>query len=80
LKHVSRDCGETERRTRVVERGGQPVEDSNEPDHTNHIKERRRSFVKLAAGLLSTTTMGDSPISTKALSATAQWVPPGESI
>jgi hypothetical protein len=40
-KHVARGCGGTQKRPGVVERRGQPVENSNELDHTNSTKRKR---------------------------------------
>jgi hypothetical protein len=69
LKHVSRGCGGTPKRSKVVERGCQPFEDSDELGHTNPIKERGRTLAKPATGLpcaADTPTMGDASTSTTA--------------
>jgi hypothetical protein len=48
---VSRNYGGTRERPGTVKRGGQPVEESNELDHTSPIKEKRQPFVVLATRL-----------------------------
>jgi hypothetical protein len=80
LKHDSRDYGGTPKRSKFVERGGQPFEDSNEFDHPNPVREGRQTFIDSATGLPSasdTTTMGDAPTST---ATTTKWTPKEEPI
>jgi hypothetical protein len=58
--------------SRAVERGGQPIEDSN---HPNPVREGRQPFIDSATGLPSasdTTTMGDAPTS---VATTTKWTP-----
>jgi hypothetical protein len=71
---MSQETVENLSRTRDVEGGGQSDKDSNEPDHTNLVRERRRPFVRLTTGLRSTTTLGNALISTTTSSKTTQWV------